>query len=53
MVNLELPDGEYTARELLTGKETNFSVTSGSGEFKTTINRWDTNVFAITPVKDS
>ena len=49
-INLDLPDGKYTARELLTGQETDFNVASGSGEFNATIKRWDTKVFAITPV---
>lgn len=50
VISLKLPDGRYVARELLSGRETAFKVISGSGEFLTTIDRWDTQVFAITPV---
>lgn len=48
-VNLKLSDGNYTAQNLLTGKEIDFKATSGSGKFETDIERWDTQVFAITP----
>lgn len=48
-VHLKLPDGKYIARELLSDQETAFTVTSGSGEFLTTIDRWDTQVFEIIP----
>jgi hypothetical protein len=51
-INLDLPEGKYTARELLTSQEMDFDVASGSGEFHATIGRWDTKVFAITPVSD-
>jgi hypothetical protein len=49
-VKLKLSDGNYVARELLTGEEIKFKVSSGSGKFETKIDRWDTKVFAITPI---
>lgn len=49
-VHLKLPDGKYAVRELLNNREITFKVISGSGEFSTTIDRWDTQVFKILPV---
>ncbi|MEO1300083.1 MAG: hypothetical protein AAFW75_30795, partial [Cyanobacteria bacterium J06636_16] len=47
-VHLDLADGQYVARDLFTGEATTFEVSAGTGQFRTTIDRWDTRAFAIT-----
>ena len=47
-ITLDLPDGQYTAKELFTNKVVNFTVREGTGTFTTTLDRWDTQVFAVT-----
>jgi hypothetical protein len=46
-VLLRLPDGNYNAQELFSGEVIEFNISSGKGEFKTDLARWDTKVFAI------
>lgn len=46
-VNLKLPDGSYTARNLLNNQTISFKVVSGSGKFITNVDRWDTQAFEI------
>ena len=48
-VSLDLPDGSYRAEELFSEKAVDFEVRSGTGAFDITVDRWDTQVFAITP----
>jgi hypothetical protein len=42
-----LPDGQYTAHEVLANTVTHFTVANGKGVLPVTITRWDTRVFVI------
>jgi len=44
---IRLPDGNYIAQELFSSAVIEFNVSSGEGQFKTDLARWDTKVFAI------
>jgi hypothetical protein len=46
-VAVSLPDGAYTAHELLGDTRISFTVAKGRGIFRTALPRWDTKVFAI------
>ena len=48
-ITLNLKDGHYHVDDLIHHTALSFDVTGGTGGFDTTIARWDTGVFAITP----
>lgn len=48
-VELSLRNGHYRVEDLIHHTTQSFDVLDGSGGFDTTIARWDTGVFAITP----
>lgn len=47
-VELQLANGHYTVHDLIHNTTQSFDVVNGIGSFETTIDRWDTGVYAIT-----